>query len=401
MDSKSTALAEDVDRARVAAKREYSTSRLPPSAFRLFRPGFTLVELLVVIAIIGILIALLLPAVQAARESARRSQCQNNLKQIGLAASVHTSAKKFFPTAGSNPIGATPAWDTVPANGFERGSWLYQICPYIEQTQLYDIVRTPASFPFTQAAVNNPKFGGKDIGQMQVPTFQCPTRGARTDTIISGTGVKVYYPNDYAGVMLNYQYNDWSGSEYNCSTCSNDHATGDKTLSADQSAIPIGPNGIYIGVIVKGGHNSTPWPVCRLKDVTDGISKTILAAELAEFSQFYEWQGSAYQYWSTPGSGGWADGGFWNTLRVIATNRPLLDDNDPSTPPRNTLGTPPVRNANAAELGFGGPHGGIFMSVFADGSVHPLSTSIDNSAQGVFYRLGNRQDGQTVSDNAY
>src|SRR5262249_15351629 len=126
-----------------------------------------------------------------------------------------------------------------------------------------------------------------------------------------------------------------------------------------------------------------------------------LAAEVSEFAPFYEWQGSACLYWSCAGAGGWAEGGFWNTMRVIfGFNRPLLSDADPSTGPRAAYLSPPVRG-NGGELGFGGPHGQLFMSVFSDGSVHPLSLNIDNSVTGVLYRLGNRHDGMTIDESAF
>jgi prepilin-type N-terminal cleavage/methylation domain-containing protein len=111
--------------------------------FRLSRPGrpraFTLVELLVVIAIIGILVALLLPAIQAARESARRTQCSNHLKQIGLGFQNHHDTYRFFPTAGHH-WGYAPEYEgaTPLIAPKQRAGWAFQILPFIEQSIVYE-----------------------------------------------------------------------------------------------------------------------------------------------------------------------------------------------------------------------------------------------------------------------
>ena len=128
--------------------------------------GFTLVELLVVITIIGILIALLLPAVQAAREAARRLQCQNNLKQLSLACMNHEQALGFFPTGGW-----IWWWAGDPDRGFDRrqpGGWTYTVLPYIEQQTLHDMsagMTGAAKLTAMAQKFNSP-----------LTVFYCPTR---------------------------------------------------------------------------------------------------------------------------------------------------------------------------------------------------------------------------------
>jgi prepilin-type N-terminal cleavage/methylation domain-containing protein len=129
------------------------------------RCGFTLVELLVVIAIIGMLVALLLPAVQAAREAARRAHCSNNLRQLGIAAQDYHNAHRHLPPG----IGYYPI-----ANG-AFGTYFFHVLPFIEQTNLYE--RSLGSVPFPPpvgpAVVHYP--GNNGVYSQAVPTFLCPS----------------------------------------------------------------------------------------------------------------------------------------------------------------------------------------------------------------------------------
>lgn len=129
------------------------------------RFGFTLVELLVVIAIIGVLVALLLPAVQAAREAARRIQCSNNLKQIGLAMQNYHDANKMIPPAGAFIVG----------NSFFSYSAHARMLPYLEQSNLYQLVDFETSFN-----------SQPNVCAQKIPTFQCPSE-VRAEPKINGS----------------------------------------------------------------------------------------------------------------------------------------------------------------------------------------------------------------------
>src|SRR5450432_3612995 len=196
--------------------------------------GFTLVELLVVIAIIGILVALLLPAIQAAREAARRSQCSNNLKQMGLALLNYHDSKRHFPE-GFSASAPFVDEDTATTPGW---CWAAEILPYCEEQALYASIRLdlPIEDPKNMAAIVN-----------VIGPYLCPSDtghgGDRTHiTISDGFGTKLIdaAPSSYTAIC-----------------------------GGDESA-PSAETGE--GIFFRNSH-------VRLADVTDGSSKTIMVAE--------------------------------------------------------------------------------------------------------------------------
>jgi len=160
------------------------------------RRGFTLVELLVVIAIIGILIALLLPAVQAAREAARRSQCTNNLKQMGLALHNYHDVQRSF------PLGAY-AGPVTPVN-LTGSNWRTALLPYLEQGTVY----SKLSFGYDFCGCSGYPFGGGNgaLSGLKIDAFVCPssTVDAFTDTVGSPANSQKSLMIQYAGICGAY-----------------------------------------------------------------------------------------------------------------------------------------------------------------------------------------------------
>lgn len=329
--------------------------------------AFTLVELLVVIAIIGILIALLLPAVQAAREAARRAQCSNNLKQIGLALHNYYSAHKAFPAAGRGygMCNGTPA-----KNEIKNSNGLVSILPFLEQQAVYD------RFNHSQAYANfdtlHPDYGvntGTRVGDagtngnaaaagLVLDVFLCPSdnTGPKTRTLAGSH----YGPAPgFTGAATNYDFITSASNDFrNC----NDYNTNtNQRMFGEESATTIA-------------------------QVTDGLTNTFMVGETTKWHVngcAFAW---AYRGWVMTGvdpHNSVQDAGInlWHMPWVHPTW-----ENPPYTPVRGRLRT---WWSAAGSLHPGGCHFGL-----GDGSVRFVSETIQKS---MLDNLARMSDGQVVA----
>ena len=318
--------------------------------------GFTLVELLVVIAVIGILIALLIPAVQSVREAARKTDCMSRIRQIGIATSMFYDTNKAFP-----PGRLYPKMFPVPpyAHGYDEPSWLVRILPYIEQVDFYSQWDLSGSFN------DHPE----DLTTRAVQVYLCPSRRSVHDAEAPGgkKDVLIRAPCGCGGWI---QIDVVGGA-------TGDYAGNHGDLSPGSFGAPTdfyyGGNGT--GVIISSraimeAGGTLKW-VDRIKfsSIRDGTSNTFLAGEL------HVTQGK---------------------LNTIPFNGPIYNGNDLAAFCR--VGGPGVpilsqhKEPVSSVLGFGSWHSSVCNFVFADVSTRSISNNIDTVTLG---QLCNRNDGET------
>lgn len=359
--------------------------------------GFTLVELLVVITIIGILIALLLPAVQSAREAARRAQCQNNLKQLGLACLNYENQHKCFPPA-SVWADLWPGRNSADIDAQNqanlRETWVILILPFLEQQALYDAFNR--SYPITHTVNAGPR-------STQLSVMMCPSDSFNR-TLYSGTSGSSHTSNHGPNwARGNYGANGALGFQSDSAHCG-DYGTGGSGCAA--SVQGWADNRIR-GVM---GANAA----CRVEDIRDGTSQTFLILEIRAGVAPNDCRG----VWAMAGAGPsacWAHGYVGDAAGpnpitysaddiagcseiVAAVGQQRLQQLRMTCYEDTT--SSPNRQATARSMHVGG-----IQACFADGSVHWISDHIEVSNTinyaSVWDRLNLSADGLPISASAY
>jgi len=344
------------------------------------RAGITLVELLVVIAIIALLMALLLPAVQAVRESARRVRCSNNLKQIGAATQSHLQAWQTFPSGGW-------CWGNGPDPnaGYREdqpGSWIYNLLAYMELTNLRNMGASQTG------AARNAEV--RKVVETALPNIACPSRRAKPKPfpfVHPGCFAELERPafisaTDYAGNAGSV--NGYTGpglgicTTGSCGTRNSNGFPAFRLPEAEREQAWIRSRGYPIrvpdvndawyvnGVIAILGR-------VREDDVPDGASNTLLAGERRMWPERYE---MSY----CENDQGWAVGFDWDSIRWTERQ------------PQPDFTIPPGHNPSCQGM-FGSAHPSGFGAVFCDGAVRTFSYSVDLN---VFRALGSRNANDVV-----
>lgn len=301
---------------------------------RTIRNAFTLVELLVVIAIIGILVGLLLPAVQAAREAARRIQCANNLKQMGLALQEYHDAHRVFPSALIFP---------------NRVFWTAMILPHVEQGPLHSTLNF--SLPFDDGSLPNGAACAKTL-----PIYRCPSSNSPEHVTVQGVSNRV--PSNYLAVASGTATRDW------------------------------GPFAETVGRTDQDGSmfvNSRT----RFASLTDGSSQTLMVGECLFSATVYGADSS--------GTGQIIDHWYIGTADTIAIQNTFIAEASESMGSTgvamNNFEDPSIQ-VDEKELCFASKHWGGVQFVFGDGHVSFLPGTIDRAT---YSAMGTRTGGEPIS----
>ncbi len=342
--------------------------------YRLRSSAFTLVELLVVIAIIGILVALLLPAIQAARESARRTQCRNNLKNLALAALNHHDVVKHFPTGGWG-------WDWVgdADRGFgkdQTGGWMFNLLPFIEEDNEYDRV----SDGQPEVLTPRQRDAARDLINHPLPLFGCPSRrgGARS------------FAKPYKGAFYAWNASDGDSNEpeagrgdyaINCGDPRDNEVNGGPTTlppPADWLWCTLDSIGTSRSTACGDNINGVSFQRSRVafRHITDGASKTYLIGEKFLDVLAYETgnNGGDNETWCT---------GYNNDNFRSAYMPPAQDSPNPDPKKQEDVMFPsPYRELSDNDnypgyMIFGSAHSGGLNISFCDGHVETVQYDID------------------------
>lgn len=368
------------------------------------KSGFTLVELLVVIAIIGVMVGLLLPAVQAAREAARRMQCSNNMKQLGLA--VHNFASTYQ--------------DKVPMLGEaeEGGHWTAFILPFVEQNTVFERLgfdtvnwATGAGLPSANIDSTNAVERQIAAAELRIETFRCPSSTAPKGCMHGSVEQPAWFvldraPCNYLGVVTGLQPNDWRpesgwGSRPKMSIQPNGTPSkGHWELDGMLITRPRGArnaSGKWANRIKNGGFGGI-----KLADVIDGLSNTLMLGEaepdpqLATLAPNQENPNSGVKdHWAMGGDSfdcweglDWSEMG-GSTAVSINFRRP-----DPAVLPLSDSSP----EWGAYEVSFGSRHPGGANFCRGDGSVVFLADTID---QVTYSGLGTRAGGEVADGSSF
>lgn len=323
------------------------------------RRGFTLVELLVVIAIIAMLVTLLLPAVQSAREAARRTQCSNNLKNLGLACLNHESVNQFFPTGG---WGWSWVGDADRGQGEQQpGGWVYNILPYMEEGAFHAMSGDGIRDEITKAQMD----GAARVISQPLALINCPTR-RESRPYANGTGAINASPIPLAGRS---DYAISCGSQQ-----ANELNPGPATIAAGSNGWgPGSETGRSSGKIIYSGFSFTNSKI-GVNHIEDGVSKTVMLMEKFVTSDWY-----------TTGQD-WGDNETWCTG--------FNNDNFRSTYflPKQDTTTDRTTQDRARYLA-GSAHGAGIFVCNGDGSVEMIPYGIDPL---IWTAKGHRSNGAEV-----